>query len=395
MMKKVMSAALLIASTHFAYAVDTTQDFLTAPNFPLVQPLPVRHGATVGNGLAVTPGTTQAFSLLMGSRVTDANITSGQQIRDIFFMNYLVGNLNNAIGCPIDTGQGCGSSPFYAVARHYSPGDRNDLHVIRPGGLALRAICSSNHTNCTPGNIYGGMIRVPYEFRPGMIIKVRYRSPTAPHSWAPIWLFSGSQTSPGPSGNPYQGFGTTQSLVQLPKGEAEFEIDMNDNFPVWNVNSEITAGYQLIFGTPNNYGVKWIEAAPHVVYRANAQGYQAWQNTSPNFETLPTPDSIGFHSLVLSWASDGSNLMYEFMDGKLLTTAYMEYSQAPWYQDASGNWKQQGMHLIIGNQAVPNWLVKSGEAIRENDSMPDGWTIVVQEISAWNGTVEDPTRYAP
>ena len=394
-MKHLISAALLIASTHFAYAVDATQNFLTTPNFPLAQPLPTRTGAIVGNGLAVTPGTSQAFSLLMGTPVSGANITTGQQIRDVFFMNYLTGNLFTTIGCPIDTGQSCGNSPFYAVARHYAPGDRNDLHQLRLGGLALRAICSNNHTNCTPGNVYGGMIRIPYEFRPGMIIKVAYKSPSAPHSWAPIWLFSGSQISPGPGGNPYQGYGTQQSLVQLPQWGGSFEIDMNDNYPVWNVNPIITAGYQLDFGIPANYGVQWTKAAPHIVYSANTAGYQAWQSASPVFETLPTPDSLGVHSLVLSWTNDGSNLMYEFMDGKLLTTAYMEYSQAPWYQDASGTWKQQAMNLMIGNQAVPNWLVSPGQTIKENDGIADGWTIVVREISAWKGTVANPQRYAP
>jgi hypothetical protein len=392
-MTKYVLAALLLASTHLAYAADPTQDFLTTPNFPLSEPLPTRAAAVVGNGLRVTAGTTEAFSLLMGTMVDGANVTTGQAVRDRFYMNYMTGNLNTAIGCPIDTGQGCGSSPFYAVARHYPVGDPNDLHEIRPHGVALRAICSTRHTNCTQGNIYGGMIRVPYEFRPGMIIKVRYRSPAAPHSWAPVWLFSGSQTSPGPGGNPYQGYGTQQTLLQLPQYGAAFEVDMNDNYPVWNFNSSITTGYQVVFNTPANYGVQFYQA-PHVVYSADTSGYHFWQNAEPAFESLPTPDTGGFHNLVLSWANDGSNLLSEFMDGKLLTSIYMEYDKAPWYQDANGNWKQQAMNLMIGNQAVPTWLV-NGQSIRENDGIADGWTMVVQEISAWNGTIANPMKYAP
>ncbi len=329
----------------------------------------------------------------MGSAITGANITTGQAVRNTFYMNYMVGNLFTAIGCPIDTGQACGNSPFYAVARHYAVGDRNDLHPIRANGLALRAICSEGHTNCTPGHIYGAMIRVPFEFRPGMIIKVAYRSPTAPHSWAPIWLFSGSQSTPGPGGNPYQGFGTLQTLVQLPQWASCFEIDMNDNYPIWNLNAAITTGYQVDFGTPNNYGVQW-NVAPHLVYDANTAGFTNWQNSEPTLETLPKPASSGFHNLVLSWANDGSNMLYEFIDGKLLTAAYMEYQQAPWYQDANGNWKQQAMNLMIGNQAVPTWLA-NGQTIRENDGIADGWTEMVQEISAWNGTVANPMKYAP
>jgi hypothetical protein len=72
----------------------------------------------------------------------------------------------------------------------------------------------------------------------------------------------------------------------------------------------------------------------------------------------------------------------------------MEYSQAPTYVDATGVRKVQAMHLIIGNQAIPQWLSTASTAV-ENDGISDGWTIVVQEIAAWYGTVANPTSYAP
>jgi hypothetical protein len=44
------------------------------------------------------------------------------------------------------------------------------------------------------------------------------------------------------------------------------------------------------------------------------------------------------------------------------------------------------MHLIIGNQAIPVFDPGSGSAIN-NDGITNGWTITVQEISAWHGIV--------
>ena len=49
------------------------------------------------------------------------------------------------------------------------------------------------------------------------------------------------------------------------------------------------------------------------------------------------------------------------------------------------------MHLIIGNQAVPAFSPGAAQ-VRDNDGIPGGWTIVVQEISGWTGNVANPDR---
>ena len=397
-----LKQSLVVAAALFSggvQAADLTQTFITYANEPLPVPLPTRPTATPGDGLVLQPGSTNAFSLLIGTQVPGANLVTGQQIRNDFYLNYLVGNLQAAIGWPQDTGQGP-NPPFAAVARHYNVGDPNDLHIVRPWGMALRAICSNNHKNCTTGNVYAAMVRVPFEIRPGMTVKVRYRSPKAPHSWAPIWLFSGSQTSPGPNGNPYANFGTACTgnnapctLVQEPVSAHEFEIDMNDNYPRWNNSPAIPVGYQLDFLTPNNYGVQW-NTPPHQIYGANTNGYSFFPNAGPEFEALATNTTFGFHDLVMSWDGD-ANTIYEFVDGKMVASSYMEYAQAPWYQNpVTGAWEQQAMHLIIGNQAVPLWL-PGASTVTENDGVPDGWTMVVQEISAWYGLVANPTSHEP
>lgn len=375
-----------------ARAQDATQSFSTAPSWPLTDPLPVVPGALPGNGLALAAGSSNAFSLVMGAGVPGANLVTSQSIRDTFFLNYLAGNLWNPIGAPMDTGQS-GPAPFAAVARHYAVNDPNNLHVMRRTGMALRAICSSNHTDCSAGNVYGAMVRVPFEIRPGMTIKVRYKSPAGPFSWCPIWLFSGSQISPGPGGNPWQGYGGDNALVQEPVSHQSFEIDANDNYPRWNDTPSTPIGQQLDFLTPDIYGVQWT-VAPHQIYGASAGGFGYFPDAGPALNTVPHNWASGFHNLVLSW--DGNaNTIYEFVDGKLVVASYMEYAQAPTYYDgASGTTKVQAMHLIIGNQAIPQWM-PGGASTTENDGIADGWTITVQEISAWYGLVANPASHMP
>jgi hypothetical protein len=393
-MNRLMAAIALVFMPMLAPAVsmaqsDPTQTFLTTPSFPLTSPLPTNSAATPGDGLSLTSGASNAFSLVMGSGQAGANLTTSQSIRDTFFLNYIVGNLTTPNVSPTDTGQN--SVEFAAVARHYAVGDPNDVHVMMDDGMHLRAICSANHTNCSNGNVYAAMIRVPFEIRPNMTIKVRYKSPPGMYSWAPIWMLSGSQISPGPGGNPYSGFGTSNTLLQLPVGQDTFEIDLNDNYPRLDSSPPVQTGYQLDYGTPNIYGNTW-NTPPHILFFADTDGYNYYGNATPPFDQLPFNWSAGFHDLVMSW--DGNaNTIYIFVDGVEVAASYMEYGRAPTYTDSTGTVKVQAMHLIIGNQAVPAFT--TGFNGQENNGIPDGWTIVVQEISAWYGTVANPDSHLP
>ncbi len=370
-----------------AFTRDGTMGFLTTPNNPLAAPLPVIPGASPGDGLTMTPGSRNAFSLVMGSGQSGANMTTGQSIRDRFFLNYMEGDLNTAIGSPADTGQ-ANNNTFAAVARHYRAGDPNDLHVMAPDGMHLRAICSQNRTDCTPGHVWGAMVRLPFEWRPGTTLKVRYRSPKGNHSWAPIWMFTGQQESPGPEGNPYAGFGGPRALYRA--SGTSFEIDWNDNFS--RFGDGVPTGCQIDFGTPDIYGTKWT-TKPHGVYWADANGWRYYgQSYGPEFERTPFNWSDGFHDLVGNWRGDGSNLVDLIVDGRLVVTAYMEYPQETYPDPADGQRKTVAMHLMIGNQAIPGFS-RGASSAKDNDGIPDGWTIVVQEISGWYGNIADPDHY--
>jgi hypothetical protein len=374
-------------ATHMvAFVRDSTDDFLITPNNPLRNPLPVVAGASPGSGLAMMPGSRDAFSLVMGSGQAGANMTTSQSIRDRFFLNYMEGDLHKAIGSPMDTGQ-ANNNTFAAVARHFPVGDPNDLHVMLPDGMHLRAICSRDHADCRPGHVWGAMVRLPFEWRPGMTVKVRYRSPKGDHSWAPIWMFTGQQISPGPGGNPYEGFGGPNALYRASVSNTNFEIDWNDNFS--RFGNGVPTGYQIDFGTPDIYGTKW-KIKPHGVYWANGNGWRYYDRShNPEFERTPFDWSAGFHDLVGNWRGDGSNLLDLIVDGKLVSTLYMEYPQETYLDPADGKRKQLAMHLIISNQAIPGFS-RGTANIAENDGIPDGWTIVVQEISGWYGNIANP-----
>ena len=360
--------------------------FLTTPSNPLDEPLPVVASATPGDGLRLEPGASNAFSLVMGSARAGANMTTSQSIRDRFFLNYLTGNLTQAIGSPIDTGQR-DNTTFAAVARHFPVGSPDDLHVMAPDGMHLRAICSANRRDCRSGHVWGAMVRLPFEWRPGTVLKVRYRSPKGDHAWTPIWIATGQQRPPPPGTDPYQGFGGPNALVR--QSSTFFEIDWNDNYS--RVASGVPTGYQIDFGIADIYKTKWA-TKPHSVYWADGDGWQyyGWWHR-PEFERAPFDWSAGFHDLVGNWRGDGSNLIDLIVDGRLVSTVYMEYPQKTYIDPADGRSKTIAMHLIIGNQAIPSFSPGARNA-KDNDGIPDGWTIVVQEISGWYGNILDPDR---
>ena len=69
----------------------------------------------------------------------------------------------------------------------------------------------------------------------------------------------------------------------------------------------------------------------------------------------------------------------------------MEYPQQTYVDPSDGRTKTVAMHLLIGNQAIPSFTPGAATA-KDNDGLPDGWTIVIQEISGWYGNVLNPDQ---
>jgi len=245
-----------------AKTVDTDAGYLTTSNKPLDELLPVVSGAVPDDGLLMEPGLRPAFSLVMGGGQRGVNMIMTQSIRDRLFLNYIFGDY-------------------------------------------LHAVCSHNHAGCSPGHVWGVMVRLPFEWRPGMVMKVRYRSPKGDHSWTLIWMASGQQTPPKQGGDPWQGFPGPNALHR--PGATGMEIDWNDNYS--HSAAGVPTGPQIDFGTPDIYHAKW-QTKPHDAYWANGNGWEYFGlSYKPEFEKVPFDWSGNFHDLVGNWRSDGSNLI--------------------------------------------------------------------------------------
>ena len=144
-------------------------------------------------------------------------------------------------------------------------------------------------------------------------------------------------------------------------------------------------GYRIDFGTPDIYGL--VKGSPWCVLGRQQYWHYYDRSHNPEFERAPFDWSAGFHDLVGNWRGDGSNLLDLIVDRKLVSHLY-EYHQN-YLDPADGKRKQLAMHLIISNQAIPGFS-RGTANVADNDGTPDGWTIVVQEISGWYGNVQDP-----
>lgn len=373
--------AITVGSTTATQPVarDLRATFLQSVNFPKTGPLLTRAGADPGHGLTLGAGATPYFSMVFGTATANANITTDQGILDNFFTTYMEGDLSSALGSPMDTGQG-NNNTFAAVARTYAADDPNRVHMMRADGVALLARASQNGTDTGPGRVFAGLLRANAQFRPGMVIKVRYKGPVGAHSWCPIWLFSGLQYTPGPGGNPYQGYGTQQSLYKQPSNNHLYEIDINDNYIRDDHN--VTRGCQVDFGTPNIYGNAWTKP-PQNTYYANGGGYTFYPGDAAVLDQ-PVNFATDFHDLVLDWFDN--NYMNVIIDGKVVLQHWIDFSLADDYVDLDGVTRKMPLHLLIGNQAIPSFSPNPVN-VPENDGITDGWTIVVQEISAWHGNI--------
>lgn len=339
----------------------TIVNMMTSLNHP-TGPLPNAAGAVLGSGLPTT-GFTSVINAIFG---TAPGQVDGNGVRAGFEMNY--NGATQAIGEPGDTGQSPGNSPFHARARHYPVGDPNDLLPVMADGLHMRAVCSqAGNTDCSNGNVWGAFLRDSgADFRPGKTAKFRYKSPKGQHSWNPLWFFP-------PAG------GVGGNLI---------EIDANDNFPRFGEGT--ATGYQVDFGAVNIYGAN-VNVGIYRAYAANGGGFK-YVEAGPSFYEMPFDWSADFHDLVLSWDLT-TEVLSEFADGKLFAQVYQPFA-INCNKDAGGNCI--GLNTLFGNQAIANFTPGASTAIN-NDGIPDGWTLTLQQYAMFNGalTPAQALAYAP
>ncbi len=374
-------------------APDSYGDFLSTPIVPLTDIVPVDLASLgPGDGLMLSAGSPVMNMYFPGGSQV-ANVPDEATLRKYVYMNYMLGDLNQAFGSPVDTAQP-NNSTFHAVARHYPLGSAHSTTPVLSDGLHIKAFCSANGTNCGNGRVFGGLVRLPPAIRPGMTVKVRYRSPPGVNSWVPIWLFSGEQRTPGPGGNPY-----SSGLLDLPPSQHNFEIDINDNFTRTD-DGGAAVGTALTFGIPDIYSNVWPSGnVPHRTYTANdGVNFIGHPSAGPAFLALPNSNwTSTFHNLVLNWRNDGTGFLDVLVDGQVVSQYYLNYDGVRSLNSAG---QPLGLSLMIGNQAIPSFEPTSSSAV-DNDGIhtpgAEGWTAVVQEISIWNGNIvgADAKRATP
>ncbi len=229
------------------------------------------------------------------------------------------------------------------------------------------------------------------------------------HSWTPIWLFSGTQYSPGPNQNPYPSPNPYGTGLNQYNNNQPIEIDLNDNYCRYYVNPPVACGSQLDYLMPYEplgNGDTVAESTAYT-YWANSNGYvyTPASQTDSQYESIPGDWSQGFHNLVLGLSSEntstGKVTASIILDGKLVerntfvynTNYVFDYTSntggAPFSLPKNG--AQVGLTLMIGNQPVPAQFGSQANIV-DNDGITEGWTIVVQEISVWKGLVSGETN---
>ena len=365
--------------------VDNTQAWMTSPNFPASDNLPTEATPTLHDGLELAAG---AVSLAAVTFTPGGTTDTRTKLDAQMYYNPFTGNQNNVLGSDgIE-----GVTTCYARVRRYPDGNQYNLHTFDATGLSLNAIASKNNTaaGISNGNVYGGMIRCPTKILPGMTISVKYRTPTSEIAWCPVWLYEGGQNTPGPGGSPYTGYGTTSSLIQAESNSNNYyEYDINDGY--WRPG--YTQGTQFNTSFVNEKSSTFT-IQPYDTYLANGPEFKYQSTQNPPFIQLVSDGSVNtstsFNTLVMNWRDDGSNLVDILFNGKLFRQQYWSYTPST-YTDASGVVHQVPMHLLIGNQAIPDFLPSADQ---QNLVPQDGgviaggpWSLTLQEIKIIKGNL--------
>lgn len=359
--------------------VDATQAWMGSPNFPVSDQLPTVANPTLAHGLTLASGATSlACITFTPGGTTDTRAKLDAQV----YYNPFTGNQSAVTGSDgIE-----GVTTCWTRVRRYADGSPYNLHTFGPNGLSINAICYKNNTTPSNGNMYGGMIRLPTPILPGMTIELTWITPLSELAWCPMWLFCGTQKTPGPGGNPYAGYGTTSSLIQAENDSTKyFEYDFNDNY------------YSQGFPVGSQFNTTFINEKPSTFVK---QPYDVYVANGPKFKYSSNPALIaledgtrtntGPHVMTFNWRNDGSNLMDSFFDGVLMRTQYWEYT-ASTYTDAAGATHQVAMHLIFGNQCIPNFLPSSltaGVVPQDGGAIAGGpWSATVSKIQIIQGNI--------
>lgn len=370
-------------------AEDETQDYLRTPNFPESDQAPVEAVPVLPDGLALAPGAVSKAAMVFTPR---GSTGSRSKLDAQVYYNPIFGNQTTVTGN--DGIEGDTSSNFTRV-RRYREGSRFDLLHFMPDGLNLGSICADNNapSGCTPGRVYGAMIRLPTVIVPGDIVSLTMRTGNSPFFYIGAALYAAVQTTPGPGRDPYNGTGA------LHYGACYGEIDLDDDYAV----AGVPVGHQLKMGAlaegsyAQNAGGQCYRHAPRQVYDAQGTHFRTHANGGhPYSEILGRPSFEGMHNYTLWLTGDGSHLVHYFYDGMLVSTQYYEPALST-YPGPAGRPVPVGYSLVIAAQTIPNFLNAAHDPgappythIMPNDGGPiagGAWSATIASIRIVHGAL--------
>jgi hypothetical protein len=371
------------------HAADLTQDYLRTPNFPRSDRLPSEKRPELLDGLALSAGAISLAALTFTpGGTTDTRAKLDAQV----YYNSIFGNQQTVVGS--DGIEGDTGSNF-TRPRRYAPNNPFNLLNFTPEGLNFGTVCSNNNSpdGCTPGHVYGAMIRLPTVILPGDIVSVTMKTGNSPLFWTGAAMYAAVQTTPGPGGNPYEGTGSVHYA------RCYGEIDVNDDYkePHIPVGQQLKMGALAIYSYADNANAQCFRIAAHEVYDADGPHFAYHANDGHPYASLRRGVTYDRMHTYTAWITDdGSNLIHFFFDGMLVSTQYYEPNLTT-YRDKAGMTRKVGYSLVIAAQTIPNFLnpdhdIKTGvyAHIRPNDGGPivgGPWSATVQSIKIIRGSI--------
>lgn len=375
---------------------DGTQSFLTFPNFPESDQLPIEAHPTLNDGLALNPGAVSKAALTF---TPGGNVDGRDKLDSLMYYNPIFGDQTRVTG--EDGIEGDTASSFTRPRRYRKESPFNLLNFTSEG-LNLGTICSRNNTaaGCRPGQVYGALIRLPTVILPGDIVSVTMKTGDSPFFYTGPALYAAVQNTPGSGGKPYEGTGA------LHFNNCYGEISIDDDYFV----ADVVLGRQLKMGVDANNSYarndagQCFKTAPHETYDADGPDFAYHPNSGhPYFEIKKAVTFKGMHTYTCWLTNDGSNLILFFFDGMHVSTEYYEPSLSS-FTDASGTSRSVGFSLTIAAQTIPTFLnadhdlnARPYSRISPNDGgaiVGGPWSATIASIKIIHGVISAQALYA-
>ena len=363
-------AFLLVSINVQSLGRASADTYSTTHNYP-TRPNPTSAQAVPSGGVRFTGPTVNLANFVFGREAPGATVQNRADLDALFDYNGIFGNQLLSVG---EDGLDGLYANFRSRFRHYPAGDPEDRHVIGPDALYLKAACQGvNHTDCSDGKIFTGMIRPYLDILPGTYTEVCYQADSGRYAWPVPWMFIGKEETPTPGGNIY-------AEKRLHLSQIYHEIDLNDGFEVKGLprGHTIQAG-EVWEGTPyQTTKPQLFKIAPHTVFLANDNGFHYDRERKTILTDTDLTSAV--HCIALDWKGDGSNLLNFLFDGRVVRSDYYEYHPDS-YVNENGVTVPIPMHIMISNQIAAKF--DNLREIVDQGGVPDGWTMKVVSLKVW------------